>query len=215
MLPYLIVAGATFLGARRLGREARFGSFNVRKVRAGDGMHYQIHAAHARTPGERRRAAELLAEINARVLRTIAHLRKHHPRHPVTRLVRRRYFSENLQENSPKDPSGDTAYSLGKGQTVAICIREKDPGASGDPQRHDFHDDLNTLVFVALHELTHVGVEVRQHPPEFWEAFKFVLEEAVDAGVYRPVNYERRPVMYCGMKVDYNPLFDPTLRAAR
>ena len=64
-----------------------------------------------------------------------------------------------------------------------------------------------------FHELTHIGSDVKDHPPEFWSAFKFVLQEAVECRTYTPVNYSLHPEEYCGMSVSYNPLFDANLPA--
>ena len=36
---------------------------------------------------------------------------------------------------------------------------------------------------------------------------KIEVERAIEIGIYRAVNYSVRPVEYCGLKVDYNPLF--------
>ena len=67
--------------------------------------------------------------------------------------------------------------------------------------------DLNTLVFVALHELTHLMTSSIGHKKDFWDNFKFMLEEANEIGVYQPVNYAQKPQEYCGMSIDNNPFF--------
>ena len=36
-------------------------------------------------------------------------------------------------------------------------------------------EDDNLLLFVFLHELTHIGSECDQHEPEFWDNFKFLM----------------------------------------
>ena len=92
-----------------------------------------------------------------------------------------------------------TAYSEDKGQKLAFCLRK---------YKNDMKlIDLNTLVFVALHELTHLMTSSIGHKKDFWDNFKFMLEEANEIGVYQPVNYAQKPQEYCGMSIDNNPFF--------
>lgn len=179
---------------------------------AADGLRYRVHTVHANPSA----AAETMAELNRRSVELMRHLRDKYLRGPlagrspararaVERLLRL-YNPDNLAENSPRDPDGDTSYTVDKGAILALCLREKNPAG------HRLHD-LETLTFVTLHELTHIAVEDLDHPPRFWQAFKFVLEEAVEAGLLRGVDYGRRPTAYCGMDIDYNPYFDRELQA--
>ena len=68
--------------------------------------------------------------------------------------------------------------------------------------------DLNTLTYVALHELAHVATLSVGHTPEFWKNFKFLLTQAKNINIYDPVNYKQNPQQYCGMKITDNPYFD-------
>ena len=52
--------------------------------------------------------------------------------------------------------------------------------------------DINTLTYVALHELAHVCSESIGHTPEFWDNFKFLLIEAEKLGYYKPVDYNKK-----------------------
>jgi len=183
-----------------------------------DGLQYRVHLVH----GNSNDAANTMAELNRRSVELMRHLRDKYLRgprkghsaardHAVRRLLGF-YNPDNLAENSPRDPEGDTSYTIDKGAILALCLREKDPSKSGDVNKHDIHD-LNTLTFVTLHELTHIAIEDRDHPNRFWRAFKFILEDAVEAGLIEPVDYEQTSTVYCGMDIDYNPLFDQSLRA--
>lgn len=68
--------------------------------------------------------------------------------------------------------------------------------------------DLNTLTFVALHELAHIMTKSIGHKQEFWENFKFLLTNANDAGIYNPQDYKSNPTEYCGEEINDNPYFD-------
>lgn len=113
------------------------------------------------------------------------------------------YDAKDIHEISPLNKDGSTSYTENK-KTLILCLRRKKADENGD---HPLHD-INTMMFVVLHELTHMMNDEWGHPYEFWVLFKFVLENAVEAGVYTPVDYKRNPLVYCGMDITYNPLFD-------
>jgi hypothetical protein len=174
-----------------------------------DGMAYRVHGKHT----EPQKAADMLAKLNLRVIDLMRHLRARYVRadgepnakrrHATLRLLER-YNPDNLAENSPRDPTGDTSYCLDKGAIVAICLRER------GPTEGNIHD-LDTLTFVTLHEMGHIAVDVKDHPTEFWSAFRFLLEEAQAAGIYTSPDYAKEPLTYCGVPINYNPLMDPNL----
>ena len=51
--------------------------------------------------------------------------------------------------------------------------------------------DENTLMFVALHELSHVASKSIGHTDEFWNNFKFLIKEAETINIYVPENYKK------------------------
>jgi len=176
-----------------------------------DGQAYRVHPGHAGAD----RAADTMAAINGRIIELARVLRAKYLRTPAaaaqfpgraaaTRRLLDRYNPDNLVENSPRGPEGDTSYTIDKGAIVALCLRPKNAQAPG------IHD-IETLTFVAFHELTHIAIDAVDHPPQFWEAFKFVLMDGQAAGLIRGVDYRARPTQYCGMRIDYNPLFDRAL----
>jgi hypothetical protein len=180
-----------------------------------DGMEYKVQANH-RDP---QAAADQLAVANRTITRVLAHLkRRYGPRadpatraaHPervaAVKALMARYSPDNFVENSPSDPGGDTSYTIDKGALVALCLRERSAGAP-------LHDQ-GTISFVAIHELAHIAIDDIDHPPRFWEAFRFLLQEAHEAGVPGVTrNYSLAPLQYCGMNVNYSPLYDTGVRA--
>lgn len=112
------------------------------------------------------------------------------------------YNPEVIKENVPG--GRETSYTLNKGEQMMLCLRQV--------ENPDKLVDYDTMLFVVLHELAHIGAyDVWGHPDRFWEVFKFVLTEAASAGIYKPVDYAAKPVRYCGMTIAYNPYFDKTL----
>ena len=68
--------------------------------------------------------------------------------------------------------------------------------------------DINTLSFVSLHELSHIATESIGHNQDFWQNFKWILQNAKEAGIYSPVDYKKYPQEYCGMTINDNPYYD-------
>ena len=46
------------------------------------------------------------------------------------------------------------------------------------------------------------------HKQDFWNNFKFLLENAKTSQIYNPVDYNKNPSEYCGMTLNDNPYFD-------
>jgi hypothetical protein len=204
----VVVAVLAVLAALAVAAAARRERFTIGRTRTYisrvDGMGYRVHAGHA----EPARAADTLAALNDRTIRLLRHLRRAYVRGggrgvrtQAAAALLARYNPDNLAENSPQDPSGDTSYTIGKGAIVALCLRTRGAGGA-------LHD-LDTLTFVTLHEMAHIAIEDIDHPPRFWSAFRFLLEEAERAGIYTSARFAQRPQLYCGVLIDYNPRHDP------
>jgi hypothetical protein len=108
----------------------------------------------------------------------------------------------DIREISPLNGEGLTSYTENK-KSLVLCLRRKTPDASGNYPLHD----INIMMFVTIHEMTHMMNDSWGHPMDFWELFRFMLENAVEAGVYVPVNYRTDPIIYCGLRIDHNPYF--------
>jgi WLM domain len=110
------------------------------------------------------------------------------------------YNPDVFYENDPRY-SNDTSYTINKGDSMYICLRKKDQPAT--------LEDEELVFFVMIHECAHIGnYNGWGHDDRFWTVFKFLLHEAVLAGVYHPIDYEKYPADYCGLKVYYQPLND-------
>ena len=143
-------------------------------------------------------AANLLATVTQKMKDMVKYLKETHPEDPrVIKLVE----GFNPQRVSETLPTSElTAYSENKGEKIAFCLNTTKEGNK--------LIDINTLTFVALHELTHVMTTSIGHKQDFWQNFKFVLENAKAANVYIPVDYKSKPQEYCGMTINDNPYYD-------
>jgi hypothetical protein len=92
-------------------------------------------------------------------------------------------------------PQSETiAYTLNK-KELFMCVRDN----NGIVQNE--HD----LLFVLLHELSHVMNDTYGHDKKFWTQFKRVLEMANKLGYLPYENYDRKSVTVCGKQITSNP----------
>ena len=143
-------------------------------------------------------AADKLAEININMNKLVNHLGKKYPeRENVKRLIKG-YNPQKIYETLPT--SEYTAYSENKGEKLAFCLDTEKQGGR--------LIDLNTLMYVALHELSHIATVSIGHTDEFWENFKFLITESKNINIYNPIDYKKEPARYCGMNITDNPYYD-------
>jgi hypothetical protein len=142
--------------------------------------------------------ADLLARVTQKLKNLVKHMGEKYPdRDNVKRMVEN-FNPKRITETLPT--STHTAYSENKGEKMAFCVTKKKNGTK--------LIDENTLTFVAIHELSHIATKSIGHKDEFWNNFKFLLEEAVQIGLYDPIDYKNKPKEYCGMDITDNPYFD-------
>ena len=143
-------------------------------------------------------AANLLAEVTQKMKDMVAYLYQTHPKDGRTIQLVEGFNPQKISETLPT--SELTAYSENKGEKIAFCLNKAKNGTK--------LIDINTLTFVALHELTHVATKSVGHKQEFWQNFKWVLQNAKEAGLYSPIDYKKNPEEYCGMTINDNPYYD-------
>jgi len=144
-------------------------------------------------------AADLLATITEKCKKLVQYAHQKYPdKDNIQRLVKG-FNPQKVMETLPT--SSYTAYSENKGEKIAFCLNRK-------KQENENLIDENTLMFVAIHELSHVATKSIGHKSDFWENFKFLLEIAKEAGLHNPVDYKKEPKEYCGMKIHDNPFYD-------
>lgn len=176
-----------------------------------DNEHYNVVGEYE----DAHMAADTLAIVNRNMINFLTYMKnkynincyncgdarqhsKSHHRLIAQRIVEN-YNPEVIFENPPG--SGDTSYTVDKGKKLMMCLR-KENGYLHDP---------HTVTFVALHEVAHMGNQSWGHGDDFWEVFKFILKEAKQAGIHQPIDYSRQPIRYCGLDINHNPYFDPSI----
>jgi hypothetical protein len=143
-------------------------------------------------------AADLLASVTENCKKMVHYMKEKHPNDDRVKRLVNGFNPKKINETLPT--SELTAYSENKGEKLAFCLNTSKNGNK--------LIDINTLTFVAFHELSHIMTESIGHKQEFWENFKFLLQNAKSSGIYQPVDYKKNPEQYCGMEINDNPYFD-------
>jgi len=158
-----------------------------------DGNRYCVRDRNKLEP-----AANLLASVTQRCKDLVKYMGEKHPNDDRAKRLVQGFNPKKITETLPT--SELTAYSENKGEKIAFCLNKN--------KVDDDLIDLNTLTFVAIHELSHIMTSSIGHKQEFWENFKFLLMNAKEAGIYDPVDYKKKPKEYCGMTINDNPYYD-------
>ena len=107
----------------------------------------------------------------------------------------RRFDNIIFRENT--DNSKFTSYSINKGEEIVFCLRSRENGK--------LHD-INELMYVAIHELAHVGCPEIGHTPLFKNINIELLKHGVNCNVYMYKDYNMNPEEYCGIELNNNIL---------
>tara|TARA_B000000475_G_scaffold153793_1_gene123849 strand:- start:237 stop:830 length:594 start_codon:yes stop_codon:yes gene_type:complete len=143
-------------------------------------------------------AVELLATCVENMKKLVSHMDRKYPNDERVKRLVKNFNPDKIRETLPT--SEHSAYSENKGERLAFCLNKNDSNKK--------LVDLNTLMFVASHELAHVMTISLGHTPEFWKNMKFILENAVEIKIYKPVDYEKNNEVYCGDGITNNPYYD-------
>ena len=157
-----------------------------------DGQKYCV-----RDTRRQQESADLLADATKRMEALVQSLQRSFPENEAVQRLVRGFDARRISETLPN--SEFVAYSENKSK-LAFCLTEKKSGS--------VLIDINTLMFVAIHELAHIATKSIGHKQEFWDNFKFLLVEAEKIKVYAPQNYKESPTEFCSMKITDNPYYD-------
>ena len=145
-------------------------------------------------------ATDLLATTTNKCKELVIFVSKKFPdKDNVKRLVQN-FNPKKIMETLPT--SSFTAYSENKGQKIAFCLNVKK-----NENKENLIDE-HTLMFVAIHEISHTMTKSIGHKSEFWSNFKFMLENAKEAGLHEPIDYSKTHQEYCSMMITDNPYFN-------
>jgi hypothetical protein len=151
-----------------------------------DGRQYLV-----RNLPDKQKAADMLANIRKNLTKIVEYLKENNISDERVQLLVNRFDPDVLSESLPN--TSYTSYSVDKGKKIVFCIRSKDAKAE--------LIDMNTIMFVAIHELAHVATKSIGHTEEFWNNMRYLLKQGIKVGVYQKVDYSKNPVSYCGISI--------------
>jgi hypothetical protein len=191
ILVYVIIIFVIFIGLKIYSESD---AFNLKCIISDvDGERYCV-----RERSKMSLAADLLATVTQKMKDLVAYTAKKNPDDERVHRLVQKFNPTKISETLPT--SEHTAYSENKGEKLAFCLNKEKDGSR--------LIDINTLTFVAIHELAHIMTESEGHKQEFWQNFKFLLQQAKAANLYDPVDYKKNPEPYCGMDITDNPYYD-------
>lgn len=140
-------------------------------------------------------AADLLGNLKQKLSELIRIMKEKHPNDKRVIRLQKRFDPDNISESLPD--SKYTSYSVNKGEKLVFCIRKKDTQEL---------IKLNTILFVAIHELAHLMSISIGHTDEFWNNMRFILRDAIKYKIYKEQDFRKKPEPYCGIKITSSPL---------
>ena len=143
-------------------------------------------------------AADMLARTTTKLKQLVNYVSEKFPERENVKRLKNGFNPKKVVETLPT--SEFTAYSENKGEKIAFCLDTE----KGNNQLID----ENTLMFVGIHEISHIATKSVGHTDEFWKNFKFLLEQGVELKIYTPVDYKKNPKRYCSMEITDNPYYD-------
>jgi predicted metal-dependent hydrolase len=145
---------------------------------------------------DKQQAANMLATIKKKLIKLVEYLDKNNDKEvkenkEYIKRILNKIYTVKIRESSGN--SKYTSYSVNKGDELVFCIRSKI-----DNSLHD----INLIMYVAVHEIAHIGCPEVGHGELFNSINKFLLNYAMKIGIYRYENFNVNPVEYCGMSLN-------------
>jgi hypothetical protein len=162
-----------------------------------DGQPYKV-----RNLPDKQRAADLMANVRKKLTQLCNQLEKKYPDRPQVKLMVKNFRSDPYRfiESTPDEEH--TSSTVNKGESIHMCLRQRD-GPDEDLVNE------NVIMFVALHEMSHISTESIGHGPDFWNNFGWLLKEAEALQLYQYTDFSAHPVKYCGVFITDSPRYDP------
>ena len=163
-----------------------------------DGKDYTV-----RDLPDKQEAADMMARIRIKLSNLKIHIESKFPDKPQAKQLVRNFEAEPSRFFESTPDSELTSYSVNKGEAVHLCLRQRE-GKDESLVKED------VIMFVAIHEMSHMITKTIGHGPDFWNNFGWLLKEAESIGLYKAYDFKAHPVKYCGMSITDQPTYDPS-----
>jgi len=171
----------------------RIEKYEVKYIKSDiDGEEYLV-----RDLPDKQQASNLLAKVKKNMMTLVNYLYEHKDekenKEYVQYIMQLKNRLVGVVINESADDSAYTSYSVNKGEQIVFCLRSK-------RILNKLHD-LNLVMYVALHEMAHVGCPEYGHTALFKKIFAFLCTVAIKIGIYSKVNFNFDPTEYCGLMI--------------
>lgn len=158
-----------------------------------DGERYYV-----RNLPDKQQAADRLARVRAKLKRLRTHLEQTQKDVKFVSQILANFDcgADKFSESTPE--AVHTSYTVDK-EKVYMCLRQRN-------EKEELVEE-NVIVFVALHEMSHIGTASIGHTPEFWNNFAWLLKQAESIQIYKFTDFAAHPVEYCGVHITDSPTY--------
>ena len=147
-----------------------------------------------RDRSDRHHACNMLARLRQNIFKLVNHVKanrdKHQSMDPYILQLFNRIQNVIIRENSSR--SKYTSYCINKGEEIVFCLRIR---------KHGKLHDINLLMYVVIHEISHVACPEEGHTDLFNQIFEFLCRIGITMGLYKKIPFNDSPVDYCGMMI--------------
>lgn len=149
-------------------------------------------------------AANRLARVRSKILILRKYLEQTHKDKPFVKQMLTNFDCSASRFSESTPDAQYTSYSVNKGEKVYMCLRQRN-------EKEELVNE-NVILFVALHEMSHVGTESIGHTPEFWNHFSWLLKQAEHTKIYEYTDFSAHPVEYCGVHITDSPTYKDSVK---
>lgn len=144
---------------------------------------------------DKQNAANILGEIESRIQLLKDYFEENMNKYPEFKPYLKQFCDriKNLTLQETDSDSEYTSYTINKGDEISLCLRSKKIG--------ELHD-INLIMYVVLHELSHVACPEKNHTELFKKIFIFFIKIASVLKIYQIVDYQIDPHEYCGLVIN-------------
>lgn len=148
-----------------------------------------VYKVRKSSPEEQLKTAKKLDTLKIELKKLVNYC--HENELPTKQDANRMYSRfKTIQFNETSSNENSAAYVVNKNEELRICLK---------------NEKENDTMFVLLHELAHVMSESYGHNEEFKKNMDFLVKEAVKLKIYKPIDYSKNPINYCGVNITSTP----------
>lgn len=152
-----------------------------------DGKEYLV-----RELPDKQDAADILATVRRNLISLADYMDKNKDKWPNEKgyIEALKNKIDTVVINESTEDNEYTSYSVNKGEQIVFCLRSKNTSK--------LHD-INTIMYVAIHEVSHIACPEFGHTELFKKIFAFFATIAVGLNIYKKQDFHNNPAEYCGL----------------